>query len=92
MSVSIDFVTFDDERNACLLVLVEKGPWTGSVEEHLKALQEKLYGCLEAALDVLPLTGQQPAQEQPSFIGDSGGQRTCEPGDRCQSDRAFPLH
>ena len=51
MPVTIDFVAFDDERYACLLVLVEQGPWTGSVDEHLKSLQDRLYGCLEAALD-----------------------------------------
>jgi len=51
MTVTIDFVTFDDERDACLLVLVENGPWTGLVEDHLRALQDRLYGCLEAALE-----------------------------------------
>jgi hypothetical protein len=51
MTVTIDFVAFDDERDACLLVLVEEGPWTGMVEDHLAALQDKLYGYLEAALD-----------------------------------------
>jgi hypothetical protein len=51
MTVTIDFVAFDDELDACLLVLVEEGPWTGLLEDHLKALQDRLYGCLEAALD-----------------------------------------
>jgi hypothetical protein len=51
MPVTIDFVAFDDEQDACLLVLVEQGPWAGSVEEHLSALQDRLYGSLEAALD-----------------------------------------
>ena len=51
MAVTIDFVAFDDERDACLLVLVEQGPWSGSVDNHLYALQDRLYGCLEAALD-----------------------------------------
>jgi hypothetical protein len=51
MTVTIDFVAFDDERDACLLVLVEQGPWSGAIEDHLKSLQERLYGCLEAALD-----------------------------------------
>jgi hypothetical protein len=53
MTVTIDFVAFDDERDACLLVLVEEGPWTGSVEDHLRALQDRLYGCLETALDYM---------------------------------------
>jgi hypothetical protein len=51
MTGTIDFVAFEDERDACLLVLVEQGPWTGPVEDHLRALQDRLYGCLEAALD-----------------------------------------
>lgn len=51
MTVTIDFVAFDDERDACLLVLVEQGPWSGALEDHLQALQERLYGCLESALD-----------------------------------------
>ena len=51
MTVTIDFIAFDEERDACLLVLVEEGPWTGSVEDHLRALQDRLYGCLAAALD-----------------------------------------
>ncbi len=33
------------------MVLVEEGPWADSVEDHLRALQERLYGCLDAALD-----------------------------------------
>jgi hypothetical protein len=51
MTVTIDFVAFDDEQDACLLVLVEEGPWTGPIDGHLRALQDRLYGCLEAALD-----------------------------------------
>ncbi len=51
MAVTVDFVAFDDDRDACLLVLVERGPWTGPIDHHLRALQERLYGCLEAALD-----------------------------------------
>lgn len=33
------------------MVLVEEGPWNGSSDDHLRALQDRLYGCLEAALD-----------------------------------------
>jgi hypothetical protein len=51
MAVTVDFVAFDDERDACLLVLVEQGPWTGLIDDHLRALQDRLYGCLDAALD-----------------------------------------
>lgn len=49
-SVMVNFVAFDEERDACLLVLVEEA-WTGSIEDHLRSLQERLYGCLDAALD-----------------------------------------
>ena len=51
MTVTVDFIAFDDERDACLMVLVEEGPWEGPIEEYLRALQDRLYGCLEAALD-----------------------------------------
>lgn len=51
MTVTIDFVAFDDERDACLLVLVERGPWSGVIDDHLRELQDRLFGCLDAALD-----------------------------------------
>lgn len=47
----VNFVAFDDERDACLMVLVEEGPWYDAVHEHLTQLQERLYGCLDATLD-----------------------------------------
>lgn len=49
MNVTIDFVAFDPELDAWLLVLVEPGPWD-DVRGRLVALQDRLYGCLEAAL------------------------------------------
>ena len=49
--VLIDSVAFDDERDACLMVLVEEGPWGAQVHDHLLRLQGRLYGCLNAALD-----------------------------------------
>jgi hypothetical protein len=52
MDVTIDFVAFDPQLDAWLLVLVEPGPWTdATVNARLVALQNRLYGCLEAALD-----------------------------------------
>lgn len=48
--VSVNFVAFDEERDACLMVLVE-GPWPGTVEDHLRELQARMFGCLDAALD-----------------------------------------
>jgi hypothetical protein len=49
--VLVDFIAFDDDRDACLMVLVEEGPWIGALEDHLHRLQERIYGCLDAALD-----------------------------------------
>lgn len=46
----VNFIAFDARGGSCLMVLVE-GPWSGSTEEHLRALQGRIYGCLEAALD-----------------------------------------
>jgi len=51
MTVTVDFIAFDDERDACLMVLVEQGPWNNPVDDHLRALQDRVYGCLDAALD-----------------------------------------
>jgi len=33
------------------MVLVEEGPWTGSIDDQLRRVQERLYGCVDAALD-----------------------------------------
>ncbi len=33
------------------MVLVESGPWLGAIDSHLRALQERLYACLDAAVD-----------------------------------------
>lgn len=49
--VTVNFITFDEARDACLMVLVEEGPWTGPITDHLHRLQDRIYGCLEAALD-----------------------------------------
>ena len=48
--ITVDFVAFDDERNACRLVLIEEA-WESAVEDHLRHLQERLFGCLDASLD-----------------------------------------
>jgi hypothetical protein len=49
-NITVDFVAFDDDRDACLLVLVVEG-WGECVEDHLSLLQERFYGCMNAALD-----------------------------------------
>jgi hypothetical protein len=48
--VTVNFVAFDETQDCCLMVLVEEG-WTGPIDAHLRALQDRLYGCLNAALD-----------------------------------------
>lgn len=48
--VMVNFIAFTDERDACEMVLVE-GPWIGALDENLSALQDRIYGCLNAALD-----------------------------------------
>lgn len=44
--VTIDFVTADPWQ----MVLVEEGPWE-DVAANLRRLQDRLYGCVDAALD-----------------------------------------
>jgi hypothetical protein len=44
--VTIDFIT----RNPWQIVLVEEGPWT-DIEANLRRLQERLYSCVDAAID-----------------------------------------
>jgi len=46
----VNFIAFNEARDTCEMVLVE-GPWDGDVEEHLYALQDRMFGCLNAALD-----------------------------------------
>ena len=32
--VTVNFIAFDETRDACLMVLIE-GPWDGSTDDHL---------------------------------------------------------
>jgi hypothetical protein len=51
-SVTIDFVACDPDGTRWRLVLVEEGPWDeAEVEANLRRIQERLYGCLDAAID-----------------------------------------
>jgi|ERR1041385_2977010 hypothetical protein len=47
----VDFVARGDSPDEWKLVLVEQGPWNDPVEANLRRLQDRLYGCLDAALD-----------------------------------------
>jgi hypothetical protein len=50
--VTVNFIAFNEAGDACEMVLVE-GPWQSDVEEHLRSLQDRMFGCLDAALDGL---------------------------------------
>ena len=45
-----NFIAFNEARDTCEMVLVE-GPWDGDIEDHLRSLQDRMLGCLNAALD-----------------------------------------
>lgn len=47
----VDFVARGDTPDEWKMVLVEEGPWTGPVSDQLRRIQDRLYGCLDAALD-----------------------------------------
>lgn len=47
----VDFVAKDNRQDRWKMVLVEEGPWLNSVEDQLRRIQDRLYGCLDAALD-----------------------------------------
>jgi hypothetical protein len=64
--VAVNFIAFDETLDACLMVLVETA-WTGRTDEHLRALQARLYGCLDAALDG-QLAAQFPASSGKAVI------------------------
>ena len=50
--VTADFVARDQPHGGWALVLVEEGPWPpGAVDDNLRRVQDRLYGCLDAALD-----------------------------------------
>lgn len=47
----IDFVAKGDSPEVWKIVLVEQGPWSGSIDDQLRRIQDRLYGCVDAALD-----------------------------------------
>ena len=60
---TIDFIARGERSNEWLIVLVESGPWTGSIEANLQPLQTNLYDCVDSVLD------GQLADEFPQFVG-----------------------
>jgi hypothetical protein len=47
----VDFVARGNSPDEWKLVLVEEGPWVGSIDDQLRRVQERMYGCIDAALD-----------------------------------------
>ena len=47
----VDFVARGDSLDDWKLVLVEEGPWLGPIDEQLRRIQGRLYGCIDAVLD-----------------------------------------
>lgn len=50
---TVDFIARGDLPDQWQMVLVEEGPWPGPLNEELRRIQERLYGCIDAALDGL---------------------------------------
>lgn len=51
-NVTSDFVARGSSGRPWAVVLVEEGPWPhDSIEANLRRLQDRLYGCIDAALD-----------------------------------------
>lgn len=51
-SITVDFVAKGAGSEPWELVLVEQGPWQHyEIDARLRALQHRLYGCLDAAID-----------------------------------------
>lgn len=49
--VIVDFVARDQPHGGWSLILVEQGPWdAAAISDHLRRIQDRLYTCLEAAL------------------------------------------
>src|SRR5579864_628487 len=47
----VDCVARGPTPDKWLMVLVEEGPWGDSADEHLRRIQERLYGCIDGAID-----------------------------------------
>jgi len=48
---TVDFIARGSSPDEWKMVLVESGPWTTPTDFHLRRIQERLYGCLDAAID-----------------------------------------
>jgi hypothetical protein len=48
---TVDFIARGSSPDEWKMVLVESGPWSEEIASHLRCLQDRLYGCIDAALD-----------------------------------------
>ena len=51
--VTVDFIARGEEADQFRMILVEEGPWDGATEANLRRVQDRLFGCVEAALEGL---------------------------------------
>jgi hypothetical protein len=67
--VTVDFVARDQPHGGWSLVLVEQGPWDGDeVPEQLRRIQDRLYTCLDAALNGAVVEKLPDARDKPLLI------------------------
>lgn len=48
---TVDFIARGSSPDEWKIVLVESGPWEEPMDANLRRIQERLYGCLDAAID-----------------------------------------
>ena len=59
----VEFIAKSEDTDEWKMVLVEEGPWIDSIDMQLRRLQERLYNCVDAALD------GQLAEKFPDSVG-----------------------
>jgi hypothetical protein len=47
----VDFIAKSSSTDEWKMVLVEEGPWSEPIEDHLRRIQGRLYDCIDAAID-----------------------------------------
>ena len=47
----VDFVARGDAPDEWRMVLVEEGPWVDAIDNQVRRVQARLYGCIDAALE-----------------------------------------
>ena len=50
-TVVVDFIARGSDGASWSMVRVEQGPWSGELETSLRRLQDRLYTCIDSALD-----------------------------------------